>query len=193
MENLFNSDNYADSVPTELVAGNLWAWTRADITEAYPTASYTLLFRLSQLDSPYAAVEITAGKVSSAHVVEETTTDHTAGEYSWQAVVVRDSDSAEITVDSGFLTVLADLDGTPGNTASHTYQVLSAIRATILGTASEKQASYSVGGRALSLRSPAELDELEKEYSRRWSREKQDADRKAGRGSSRRVLAKMSA
>lgn len=196
MENQFDSTAYPDSVPAELTAGNRWAWTRSDITAAYPTASYTLKFRLSLLESPYSDIELTASKVSSAHVVEvsqSTTAGYGAGEYSWSAVVVRDSDSEEVTVDRGHVTVEPDLGASPGDTRSWVYRVLVAIRATIEGTASKEQAGYSIGGRSLSLRSPTELLELEREFSRRWRDEKRDIDRKAGRAAGSRVLVKMSA
>ena len=92
MDNAFDSSNYPDGVPAELTAGSRWAWTRADITAAYRTDTYTLRFRFSLLDSPYTDYEVEAGKTGSAHVVEvasASTANYTAGAYSWAAVVVR--------------------------------------------------------------------------------------------------------
>lgn len=196
MQNIFDSDNYPDSVPTELTAGSRWAWTRPDITSAYPTASYTLKFRLSLLADPFSDYSITASKVSSAHVVEvatSVTNGYAAGDYAWSAIIVRDSDSEEVAVDHGFVTIKPDMGASPGDTRSWAYRVLVAIRATIEGTASKEQAAYSIGGRSLSLRTPAELLELEREFGKRWDREKNEIDRKAGRASGNRVLVKMSA
>lgn len=196
MENVFDSENYPDSVPDALTSGSRWAWTRSDITAAYPTALYTLVFRLSLMESPYSDYSITSSKVSSAHVVEvsqATTAGYVNGEYSWSAVVIRDSDSEEVTVDRGFTTVEPDLGASPGDTRSWVYRVLVAVRATIEGTASREMASYTVGGRALSARTPTELLELEREFSRRWRDEKRDIDRKAGRSAGSRVLVGMSA
>ncbi len=184
MQNLFDSSAYPDSVPAELTAGSRWAWKRPDITSTYPTATYTLKFRLSLLAEPFSDYSITASKVSSAHVVEvatSVTNGYAAGDYGWSAVVVRDSDSEEVVVDQGFITIKPDLGASPGDTRSWVYKVLTAIRATIEGTASKEQSGYSIGGRSLSLRTPGELLELEREFSKRWNQEKAKANIAAGR------------
>jgi hypothetical protein len=184
MNNLFDSANYPDAVPAELTAGARWVWTRSDITAAYPTADYTLKFRFCFLASPYTESTITAGKVDSAHVVEESqsaTGSYLVGDHTWQAVIVRDSDDEEIIVDRGFFKVLPNLGDSPAEASSWVYQVLAAIRATILGTASKEQASYSIGGRSLSLRTISELMELEQEFSKRWKAEIAENNRAAGR------------
>jgi hypothetical protein len=196
MDNQFDSTKYPDAVPAELTAGARWAWTRSDITNAYPTASYTLSFRFRELASPYTQQTITAGKVSSAHVVTvaiaDTASAYVAGDYSWQAIITRDSDGEQVQVDQGLVTILPDITGA-GTSASWVYRVLMAVRATIEGTASKEQSAYSIGGRSLSLRSVAELLELEKDFARRWRDEKNAIDRNAGRTSGSRVLVKMSA
>lgn len=196
MDNLFDTAAYPDSVPAELTAGNRWAWTRSDITAAYATSLYTLKFRFSLLEDPYTDYEIEAGKVSSAHVVEEASADtgsYTAGAYSWSAVIVRDSDSEEVTVDTGFLTIKPDLGASPGDTRSYVYQVLAAVRATILSSATQSQKRIVVNGRELESRNYSELLDLEREFSQRWRDEQRDIDRKAGRAAGSRVLVKMSA
>lgn len=195
MNNLFDTDNYLDTEPTELVSGDRWAWTRSDITAAYETASYTLKYRFYQLDS-CGEFFITAGKVSSAHVVEvpqAVTAGYESDEYGWEAIVVRDSDSEEVTVTSGFATVRAGSGGTDGTYRGWVYATLSAIRATIKGTASTDQESYSINGRSLSRRSPEELMALEKEFSARWQSEKDKSAIDNGKSVSSRVLVKMSA
>lgn len=190
MNNLFDTDNYPDAVPSELVAGSLFGWKRSDITAAYPTTDYTLKFRLVRLDSPYTEYEITAGKVASEHLIQETSTaSYAAAEYRWLAIVVRDSDSVTVQVDEGLLTIrpLAGQDN------SHVYRTLMAVRAVIEGTASREESAYSINGRSLSVRTPAELMELEREYSKRWRQEKAALDRQAGRAAKSRVLVKMEA
>lgn len=188
MNNLFDTDNYPDEVPSELVPGSRWAWTRSDITEAYPTDTYTLSFELTALEVPNTVITVTADKVDSAHVVEvdgATTDGYSVGQYSWNAIITRDSDSAKVTADLGFTHVIASVEWV--------YQVLEQIRASILSRSSKGEASYGIAGRSVSWRTYDELLSLEKEFSRRWERIKKKADRKAGRASSGRVLAKMSA
>jgi hypothetical protein len=193
MDNLFESTNYPTSEPDTLTAGSLWAWTRPDITDAYPTSLYTLRYDLTGLDSPYPLIQLTADKVSSAHVIEATSTEsYTAMDYRWRAVVIRDADSAEVTVDEGLITVAPAYANTE-DAASYTYRVLQKIRATIEGTATREEASYSIGGRSLAVRSPEELLALEAEFRKRWQREKDEINRKAGRSTGRRVLVGMRA
>ena len=196
MENKFDTASYPDSVPAELTAGSRWAWTRSDITAAYGTSLYTLKFRFSLLEDPFTDYEITAGKVSAAHVVEVASADtaaYTAGAYTWTAVVVRDSDSEEVSVDTGFLSIKPDLGASPGDTRSYVYQVLTAIRATLLDSATKSQKRLVINGRELENRSHSELLGLEREFSKRWREEQRDIDRKAGRPAGSRVLVKMSA
>jgi len=196
MINEFDSDNYPDAIPSELTAGSRWAWTRSNITSAYPTTLYTLKFRLSLLESPFTDFEIDASKVSSAHVVEisqASTTGYTSGEYSWSAVVVRDSDSEEIIVDRGFLSILPDMGASPGDTRSWIYQTLVDVRAALKESALKGYSSYAIGGRSMVLRSHEELIAMEKEFTKRWNNEKAEVERKAGRSVNSRVLVKMSA
>jgi hypothetical protein len=194
--NRFDPANYPDSEPTEVFVGERWAWTRSDITAAYPTASYTLSYRMCLQDASHRDIDITATKSDSKHVVEvgQSTTDgYDDGLYWWQAIVTRDSDSEEVVVGQGYIEIKADLDGHTGDTRTQAYKILSAIRATILGTASNEQSSYSIAGRSLSRRSIDELLQLEKEFARRWDKEKEAIDRAAGRAKSNRVLLRMGA
>jgi len=196
MDNQFDSDNYPDAEPTELVAGDYWAWTRSDITDTYPTATYTLKYRLTSLGGFWGDVSITAGKVSSAHVIavsQATTSAYASDEYGWRAIVVRDSDDEEVTVDQGYITVLPESGEASGTSRAWVYEVLLAIRATIKGTASHDQSSIEVAGRSLARRTPGELLYLEREFMKRWDSEKAAIDRKAGRSTNSRVLVTMSA
>lgn len=195
MDNLFDTGNYPDAEPAELVAGDRWAWTRSDITAAYATASYTLKYRFNPLDggTPW---EVNAGKVDSAHVFEvpqATTAAYASSECAWAAIIVRDSDDEAVTVDSGYVTIQPDLGAASGTTRSWVYTTLAAIRATLQGTATTDQQEFSIAGRTLIRRSPQELLELERDFARRWESEKGEVNRKAGRSGKSRVLVKMSA
>lgn len=192
MNNLFDSDNYPDQEPKTLVLGARWAWTRSDITEAYPPASYTLKYRFILQSGTDYDFTITASKTASAHVVEvaiATTAGHVAGDYIWQAVAVRDSDSEEVVVEEG----LAEIKAKTGDIRTHTLKTLQAIRATIEGKASKDQMSVAVNGYSLSKYSFLELQQLERDYSIRWENEKRDLNRKNGRAGRAKVLTKLGA
>jgi len=192
MENLFDTANYPAREPKTVYAGSMWSWMRGDISTAYPTAEYTLVYRLAQQATPFESITITAAKLSGVHVVQESITGaRLPGAYRWQAVVVRDSDSAEVTVATGNIEVLpAAISGV--ESASWVYQVLSAIQATLKGSASKDQQQVEIAGRSIISRPLGELLQLEKEFSKRWRQEQQALDRKNGRPTAR-VLVGMSA
>ena len=106
-------------------------------------------------------------------------------------MAVRDSDSAEVTIHAGYFTIADDLQG--GDSRTWVYTVLQSIRATIAGTASREESSYSIGGRALSVRTVSELLELERDFAKRWKQEQDDLKRAAGKTVSSRVLISMRA
>lgn len=196
MNNLFDSANYPQSEPDELVVGARWAWTRPDITNAYPTSAYTLKYRFNLMVSNGAVKTFTAAKTGGAHVVEvaaATTAAYTAGDYSWQAVVVRDSDSEEVTVDSGFSVFVPKLSGSTADTRSHAYITMKAIEAVIQGVATKEQQSYSIAGRSLTRYSHKELVDFYERYKRMWKAEMEAKRRKSGRKTGSRVLVKMRA
>lgn len=187
MINLFDSANYPTREPGELVVGSLWAWTRPDITAAYPTAEYTLKYKLTMQVAPFDEIALTAAKAGAQHTIEASSTrSYTDGEYGLQAIVVRDSDAVEVVVDSGLVTIKAS------ETISQTYATLIAIQATINKAASQDQLVREISGRRLESRSYGELLALEKEYLKRWNAEKAAAERKRGRRGPR-VLVGMSA
>lgn len=189
MNNLFDSDNYPDGVPDELVSGALAAWKNVAITAAYPTTSYTLRFAFYPLDGVAAnEFSITAGKTGDEHVVSDTVFPE-PGEYRWLATITRDSDNLKLKVDEGFTTARAD----NGSDTSHTHTVLLAIRATLEGTASREQSRIEIGGRVLEQRGIEELLMLEREYAKRWQRERAAVERRAGRSAKSRVLVTMRA
>jgi hypothetical protein len=195
MQNQFDTANYPTTEPSELVSGSRWAWKKPDITGAYPTDAYTLKYRLVLQGSEPGLISITADKTGAEHVVEleaSTTGSYAAGDYIWRSFIARDSDSAEVFISEGLLTVLPSL-GMGADVRSHTLKVLQAIRATIEGTATNDQLKIEIAGRVIERRSISELMQLEREYSKRWAMERADINRKAGRPAKSRTLVKMGA
>ena len=195
MQNQFDTDNFPDGEPSELVSGARWGWTRSDITAAYPTVEYTLTYRFSLQSGNFGSRNITAAKTGSVHIVDQAQADTAgliAGAYQWQAYVVRDSDNEEVVVDSGLVTIVAEFKAGV-DTRSHVAKVLDAIQATLLGTASKEQEEYTIAGRTIINRPITELMAMEKEYKKRLKSEMDAIERKAGRSTNNRVLVKMSA
>lgn len=195
MQNQFDTDNYPTTEPGELVSGTRWAWKKPDITSVYPTALYSLRYRLSLQESAGTAFEFDALKTDGSHVVEIesfSTEEYTAGHYVWRSFIVRDSDASEVFISEGVIDVRPSLES-GADARSHTLRVLQAIRSTIEGTASEDQLRIEIAGRVIERRSVSELMDLEREYNKRWMREKREYDRKAGKTAPRRVLIGMRA
>lgn len=180
MDNLFNTDNYPEGEPKEVTAGAIFGWKRSDISEAYPVDTYSLGYRLSlqsQTGSPVIFSSSNIGNIHTVQVMGAVTSSYAPGLYLWQAEITRNSDSEKVVVDDGYITINpAIADGV--DTRSHVYITLMNIRATIQGTATKDQSSYSVAGRSLSRRSIDELLMLEKEYSQRWLSEQRKKDKK---------------
>lgn len=177
MINLFDSANFQEGVPKSLIQGSYAGWVDTEITTTYPPALYTLKYVFNARVGPYSSEIVTAAKVSDAHQVTmdgSVTKTMPVGEHAWQAIVVRDADSAEIAVKSGLLDLKASLAGSE-DTRTWAEQVLDNIRETIKGTASDKVASFTIGNRSLVSRSMAELLALEKDFSDRVKKEKQSA------------------
>ncbi len=192
MKNQFDINNYPDSEPSELVAGSRWAWTRPDITEAYPTADYTLKYQFIELAEDGSEFTHNANKTDSKHVFELAIADTSGiskGDYILRAIIIRDSDSEEVVIDEHLLLVKTESD----DARTHVYKVLMAVRALIEGKATTDQQTLTVNGRTLTRFTPEEWIKLENEYSKRWLREKQALDRKNGRSGSNKTLIQMSA
>lgn len=191
MRNLFISDNYPQTEPAELLVGSRWAWVRPDITSVYPVTEYTLKYAFSDLEKG-TNFEVLAAKIDGAHVVEVAAADtqnRNQGEHKWTAIIVRDSDGEEVSVDEG----LTALTLSTSETGSHVYRTLMAIRATIEKKASKDQLSYTINGRSLQRYTFDELSRLETQYTRRYKAEKDALDRKNGRKGKHRVLTRLGA
>jgi hypothetical protein len=151
MGNAFDSANYPEKEPTQLVIGDRWLWKRTDLGSDYPPASYSLKYSL-RLHSTGTEIEITANESGNDYLVEvasATTAGYTAGFYAWQAYIIRTSDSERVRIGSGTVEVLANRDSATGDPRTHARIVLDAIEAVIESRATKDQEEYSINGRSL--------------------------------------------
>ena len=174
MANLFDSTNYPETEPSQIIAGDRAAWKRTDLGTDYAPASYSLKYSARLEDSGSTEIEITASESGSDYIVEvgqSTTAAYTAGVYHWQAYITRTSDSERVTVDSGTWEIKANRDAATTDPRNHVKKVLDAIESVIEGRASKDQESYSIQGRSLSRTPIAELITLRDKYRAEWVRE----------------------
>lgn len=191
MANDFDSTNYPKTVPEDLIAGDRWAWKKTDLTE-YGTG-YTLTYELT-LNGGAAPITLTATYSGGEYLVEvaaATTAAYTAGDYSWSALMTRDSDSERVRVGAGTLTVKPDPAVSAADPRTHARKALDAIEAVIENRATKDQESYSIAGRSLSRMNIADLLTFRDRYRAEVGRE-EDAEKIAkGLGTGKNILVRM--
>lgn len=182
MGNAFDSANYPEKEPAQLVVGDRWLWKRTDLGTDYPPASYSLKYVLRRHDTG-AEIEITASESGSDYLVEvasATTAVKSAGWYAWQAYIIRTSDSERVLIGSGTVELIANRDAAETDPRTHARKVLDAIEAVIENRATVDQQEYSIAGRSLKRMEIGDLLKLRDKYRAEVNAE-QNAE--SGRGS----------
>ena len=169
--------------PTEVRSGDSWQWRKA--LDDYPASSYTLRYFLVKSDSPL--ITLTATADGDEHLIDETpttTAGYAAGTYFLTAQVDDGADFKK-TIESKAVEVLPNISAASTGLEVRDYweRIKEAAQASLLGIASDRQASLSVGGMSVSMRTPSELLELITECDRKIL----EANRKAGRGRSQQI------
>lgn len=167
MANQFDSTNYPEKEPAELIAGDRWVWKRTDLGTDYPPDSYALSYSARLEGSGATEIGISATEDGSDYLVEvasATTGAYTAGRYHWQAYITRSSDSQRITVDSGIFEVKDNRDSATTDPRTHARIVLDAIETAIESLASKKAKSYTVQGRSMTFADLPELYDMRRKY-----------------------------
>lgn len=184
MGNLF-TDDAPEGVPEKLTLDTFWRWIETDLSQDYPTASYTLSY---EIFNPVSGnnVTITATKVDGVHTIEADAPDIESGTCEYKTLMTRDVDSKVVQVSAGYTKL-----GSKTPEKSYNVQVLEAVRAAIAKTATKTQMQYSVNGMQVSQRSPKQLLDLEKEFAKRVDTEMRNLQREAGGVKSSSVFAVM--
>lgn len=177
MANKFDSTYYPTSEPNELQLGDFWAWKKTDLSDDYPTASYSLSYEFNLVDGSTAAnFTLTATESNDEYIVEtSSTTSYTAGEYNWVSYITRSSDSARIKLSEGFTEIQQNYATTTSSVRSHAKKVLDAIEAVIENRATMDQSSMSIAGRSLSRLTIDELMTFRNQYKTEYLKEVKQA------------------
>ena len=176
MSNIFDTANYPNQIPEVLQVNGYWAWKRTDLSVEYPTALYSLTYKLHLISGSTAeTITINATESNDDYIFTHTNTNSvTPGDYKWVAKIIRTSDGAEGHIGEGFLSVESDA------VRSYNKQCLDAIEAVMLNKASMDQASMSIAGRSLSRMSIDELLTFRDRYKTEWLKEVKEARIKNG-------------
>lgn len=193
MVDLFDAANYPAREPQWLVVGDRWAWKRADLSDTYPPASYTLKYSFRRSNS---AEEVEITSTVADFVVEvpaATTAGYTSGHYAWQAYIVRNSDSERVTVGSGSAELLSNQDAAATDPRSHARKMVDLLEAALEGRATDQQIDVltsAIGDRSVT-RKPEQLKPLLDQYRAELAREEAAEAIKNGMGSPFRIYTRF--
>ena len=185
MANLFT--DIPEKEPVTIYKGETVVWNRKDLTD-YPVGSYAMSWT--------ARLESNGGTAFSATVTEvedyykftldnSATGGYTTGDYFWVLKVTQSSDSEELIIDTGKITVKDNYFGSTGDTRSHAKIMLDKIESILEGRADADVSSYSIQGRSLSKISINELlqwrDYYKAEYQKEIAKFRRDNNEGSGR------------
>ena len=146
-------------IPCEVTAGDKIDIALDDLSDAYPTAEYTLSVS-TRLNST-AAVTVALAKTDGVHTGTLEFAG-AAGTYRYAVKATRDADGATQTVDSGLIEV--KINPVNADPRSHAEKTLEAIEALIEGRATKDVQSYSIAGRSLTKMTVDELQRWRRYY-----------------------------
>ena len=185
MANLFTS--IPEKEPVTIYKGETVVWTRKDLTD-YPVGSYAMSWSARLESNGGTAFTATVTEVDDYYkftLDNSSTGGYTTGDYFWVLKVTQSSDSEELIIDSGKITVKDNYFGSTGDTRSHAKIMLDKIESILEGRADADVSSYSIQGRSLSKISINELlqwrDYYKAEYQKEIAKFRRDNNEGSGR------------
>ena len=185
MANLFTS--IPEKEPVTIYKGETVVWNRKDLTD-YPVGSYAMSWSARLESNGGTAFTATGTEVDDYYkftLDNSATGGYTIGDYFWVLKVTQSSDSEELIIDSGKITVKDNYFGSTGDTRSHAKIMLDKIESILEGRADADVSSYSIQGRSLSKISINELlqwrDYYKAEYQKEIAKFRRDNNEGSGR------------
>ena len=183
MANLFDTANAPTGEPNEIIAGDLLQFKITNLVTDYDPSLYTLTYT-ARISGQQDEIQFSATNDSSSYLISvpgSTTSSWSPGEYNWQQEIIRNSDSARITLKRGEFKVIADLDNNAVDNRSHSKIMVDKIESLLQGKADSDVSTYSVAGRSLTKLSFQELLDARNFYKSEVIKEKSQLDAKNGR------------
>ena len=152
MANLFDVANAPEGEPTEIVVGDYIQWTRKDIAEDYPTATYSAEYVARITGGGSAEIKISGTETDGYYlftVDSATSADFSVGYYHWQLEITQTSSGNRLVLDRGEFEAIPDLDVNQADPRIHAEIMLAKIESLLQGKADADVASYSIGGRSI--------------------------------------------
>ena len=185
MANLFT--DIPEKEPVTIYKGETVVWNRKDLTD-YPVGSYAMSWSARLESNGGTAFTATVTEVDDYYkftLDNSSTGGYTTGDYFWVLKVTQSSDSEELIIDTGKITVKDNYFGSTGDTRSHAKIMLDKIESILEGRADADVSSYSIQGRSLSKISINELlqwrDYYKAEYQKEIAKFRRDNNEGSGR------------
>ena len=162
-----------NQVPDQLLAGDTWEWSRE--YSDYPAPTWTGVYYFERADANFSANATASGSAFAVTVPAATTGAYRAGRYRWRLLVT--NGSTRKTADEGWVDVLPDPAAAGSVDHRTTARVmLDNVEAYLRDPTNLAMANWSIGGRALSRWSRADLlverDKLRAEVKREEAAER---------------------
>ena len=172
--------------PITIYKGETVVWNRKDLTD-YPVGSYAMSWSARLESNGGTAFTATVTEVDDYYkftLDNSATGGYTTGDYFWVLKVTQSSDSEELILETGKITVKDNYFGSTGDTRSHAKIMLDKIESILEGRADADVSSYSIQGRSLSKISINELLQWRDYYKAEYQKEiaKFRRDNKEGTG-----------
>lgn len=191
MANLFETGNAPQGEPLEITAGDFTQWKRDDLLTDYPSDEYTLKYSARLHGAGATEIEITSGSNHVTSVSSTVSNNYTPGTYSWDAYIVRDSDSERVRVGTGQWKVLVNRDLSTEDPRSIAEINLQKCLDVYQGRMNSDVESYSISGRSLTKLKPEELRREINYWQSKVNQERAIANAKAGRGKGTTIKARF--
>lgn len=178
------------SEPSELRAGDTWAWTKT--LGDYPASAWTLKYRFKSAVGGFEITASASGDDYAISVAASTTAGYhsLAGAMSWVAWV-EGGTSEKYTVDSGTVVINPDYRNGTSTAAfddrTHAKIVLDAIEAIIEGRATKDQDELEIAGRRLKRTPIPTLLRLRQHYKSEVAAQKNAEAIASGLGTGRKI------
>ena len=152
--------------PGKIIAGFTAQWKKY-YSDYLPSDNWTLKYTFKK--SGVAPLEISSSADSDYHLVNiapATTSNYTAGDYTWQSYVENSSSGEKYLLESGLIKIIADFSSLEASDdiRSHAQVVLDAVEAVIEGRATASQQEVSVGDKSIKYMSFTQLIQLRGYY-----------------------------
>lgn len=191
MSNLFDRSNYPRIEPDKVTVGEYVRWRKDDLSSDYDPDSYSLRYDLRLQSTTATEINITATESGGVYYIEvpsATTASWTKGTYSWQAVVIRASDSEEIVVNTGTIEIKQSFDDETADPRTHYKKMLDLIDARLEDRMTSDIANYTIQGRSLAKIPIPELLKIRDYYQTKYKEELKREARAKGKNAGNNIF-----